>query len=88
MTSQNHKQPLSAAEKYELALKKVERFSRKLPNLSAGAEELRRNMLRMAQQEVSLRKKALAHERANPPPTEDDLALSRLLNMPAPPLHR
>jgi hypothetical protein len=87
-TSKTAARPLSAAEKYELAVKNVERFSRKLPNLSPGAEELRVNMLRRAKAELTLRKKALEHERRNPPPNDNDLALSRLLNMPAPPLHR
>jgi hypothetical protein len=50
--------------------------------------ELRRNMLPYAKAELTLRKKALEHERKNPPPNENDLALSRLLRMPAPPLHR
>jgi hypothetical protein len=27
------------------------------------------------------------HERRNPLPSDDDLAMCRLLNMPAPPLH-
>jgi hypothetical protein len=49
---------------------------------------LRRNMLPNAKAELTLRKKALEHERKNPPPNENDLALSRLLRMPAPPLHR
>jgi hypothetical protein len=88
MTAQKHERPLSVAEKHDLAIAKVERFSRELPNLSPGAEALRRNMLRSAQAELALSKKALDHERKNPPPDENDLALSRLLRMPAPPLHR
>jgi hypothetical protein len=88
MTPRKQERPLSVAEKYERAVKKVERFSRELPNLSPGAEALRRNMLRMARQELSLGRKALEHERANPPPSDDDLALSRVLNLPVPPLHR
>jgi hypothetical protein len=45
-------------------------------------------MLSAAKAELVLRKKALAHERANKPPNDNDLALSRLLHLPAPPRHR
>jgi hypothetical protein len=87
MTAQKHERPLSVAEKHDLAVAKVERFSRELPNLSPGAEALRRNMLRMAKAELEGRKKALEHERANRAPSDDELAMCRLLNMPAPPTH-
>jgi hypothetical protein len=88
MTAQNSKRPLTLAEKHDLTVAKVEKFSRVLPNLSPGAEGLRINMLRMAKAGLALRKRALEHERANPPPDDNDLALSRRLNMPPPPLHR
>jgi hypothetical protein len=55
---------LSLREKHDLALKKVERFSRVLPGLSPGAEDLRINMLRSAKAELALRKKALAYAAA------------------------
>jgi hypothetical protein len=48
-------------EKHDLALAKVGRFSRALPGLSPGAEDLRINMLRSAKAELVLRKKALAY---------------------------
>jgi hypothetical protein len=74
--------------KRERALAKVERFSRKLPNLSPGAEALRVNMLRSARAELTLIQKAIGYEATNPRPTENDLALWRLLNIPVPDRYR
>jgi hypothetical protein len=74
----------SLAEKHDLAVAKVERFSRKIPGLSAGAEALRLTMLHSAKAELVLRKKALEHERTRKPPNDNALALYRLLRVTPP----
>jgi hypothetical protein len=57
----------------------------KLPDLTADQHALLIGQKRSAAAAVTMYEKALEHERANPPPT--DLAMLRLLNMPAPPTH-
>jgi hypothetical protein len=71
-------------EKHDLAVAKVERFSRNLPGLSPGAEALRLSMLSAAKAELALSTKALEYERTKGPPNANELALWRLLNV-APP---
>jgi hypothetical protein len=58
-----------------------------LPNLNADEHALLIGQKRAAAAAVHAYERALAHERKNPSPSPDDLAMCRLLNMPAPPTH-
>jgi hypothetical protein len=78
-------EPLSLEQKHARALVQVERFSKPLPGLSPGAEELRLNMLRSWQAALALSRKALEYERPHPDPeTEKNLSLYRSLGLPLP----
>jgi hypothetical protein len=58
-----------------------------LPNLTADEHALLIGQKRAAAAAVNAYGRALAHERKNPPPSPDDLAMCQLLNTPAPPTH-
>jgi hypothetical protein len=83
-TSQPQK-PLSVQQKLEAAEAWHEKMDRglKLPNLTADEHAFLVVQKRAAAAAVTMYQGALEHERANPPPSDDDLAMCRLLNMPA-----
>jgi hypothetical protein len=58
-----------------------------LPNLTADEHAFLIGQKRAAAAAVHGYERALAHERANEPPSSDDLAMCRLLSMPASPVH-
>jgi hypothetical protein len=86
---QSPSKPPTVEEKLAVARRWQEKIEKglKLPNLTADEHALLLTQKRAAAAAVHAYERALAHERANKPPSPDDLAMCRLLNMPTPPVH-